>query len=140
MTEEEIMRNLSAIEYYKEQLGSIDMQVQYLQAAMNDYQKAKVTIEQLGKVKGVSEMLVPVGLGVFVSASTKDTSKVLVDIGAGIVAEKTVEDAVKKIESRIGDLQKSQERLYSMANQIQHEAEELSEKTQRMMAETKQRM
>ena len=136
--ENEIATNLSMIEYYKEQLASIDMQIQYLQAAVADYHKAKITVEQLDKTKGVDDILVPVGLGVFINASTKDTSKVLVDIGAGIVAEKTVDDAIKKIDGRIEALQENQKKLLSMAQQLQTEAVELSNKTQKLVDETRE--
>ena len=136
--ENEIATNLSMIEYYKEQLASIDMQIQYLQAAAADYHKAKITVEQLDKTKGVDDILVPVGLGVFINASTKDTSKILVDIGAGIVAEKTVDDAIKKIDGRIEALQENQKKLLSMAQQLQTEAVELSNKTQKLVDETRE--
>ena len=136
--ENEIATNLSMIEYYKEQMAYIDMQIQYLQAAVADYHKAKITVEQLDKTKGVDDILVPVGLGVFINASTKDTSKILVDIGAGIVAEKTVDDAIEKIDGRIEALQENQKKLLSMAQQLQTEAAELSNKTQKLVDETRE--
>ena len=136
--ENEIATNLSMIEYYKEQMAYIDMQIQYLQAAVADYHKAKITVEQLNKTKGADDILVPVGLGVFINASTKDTSKVLVDIGAGIVAEKTVDDAIEKIDGRIEALQENQKKLLSMAQQLQTEAAELSNKTQKLVDETRE--
>ncbi|MFH1101277.1 MAG: prefoldin subunit alpha [Methanobacteriota archaeon] len=134
-TEEQITKNLTLIEYYKEQLSNLDLQLQYLQAAVVDYQKAKVSIEQLDNTEGKPEILVPVGSGIFIRGAATDTGKVLIDIGASIVAEKTVEDAIKKIDDRIETLQKNQEKLYSMAQQMQQEATELSNKTQDMLAE-----
>ncbi len=59
--EEEITRNLTMIEYYKEQLNSIDMQAQYLQAAIADFHKAKITVEQLQNADDKSEILIPIG-------------------------------------------------------------------------------
>ena len=49
--EEEITRNLTLLEYYKQQLESIDMQLQYLQSTLADYQRAKITVEQLHTVR-----------------------------------------------------------------------------------------
>jgi prefoldin alpha subunit len=134
VTDDEITKNLTLIEYYKEQLGSIDYQLQYLQAAVVEYQKAKMTIEQLDKTEGKPEMLVPVGSGVFIYATATNTDKVLIDIGGSIIAEKTVDAAIKKIDSRIEDLQQNQEKLYAMAQQCQQEAAELSNKTQTLLA------
>ena len=138
VTEEEITRNLTMIEYYKEQLNSIDMQAQYLQAAIADFHKAKITVEQLHKADDESEILIPIGGGTFLNGSLKDSSKVLVDIGAGLVTEKTVDGAVKKIEERIKDLQGNQEKLVEMGQKLQNEATELSQKTQQMMEDKQQ--
>jgi len=131
--DEEITRNLTMIEYYKEQLSSIDMQAQYLQAALTDFYKAKLTVEQLDKTDDGSEILIPLGGGTFINGSVKDPSKVLVDIGAGLVTEKTVDGAIKKIDDRIKELQENQERLMTMGQKLQNEATELSQRTQKMM-------
>jgi prefoldin alpha subunit len=137
MTEEEITKNLALIEYYKEQLNAIDYQTQFMQAALADYYKAKITIEQLQKTDEKSDILIPVGGGSFINGSIKDASKVLVDIGAGLVAEKTIEDAIKKIDERIKNLQEKQERLLSTAQKLHEESDELSQKTQKLVEETK---
>ena len=136
MTEEEITRNLALIEYYKEQLNAIDYQTQFMQAALADYYKAKITIGQLHKADENSEILIPVGGGTFINGSIKGASKVLVDIGAGLVTEKTIDDALKKIDERIKNLQEKQEKLLSTAQKLQVESDELSQKTQKLVEET----
>jgi len=131
--EEEITRNLTMIEYYKEQLNAMDMQMQYLQAAVADFQKAKLTVGQLHKAQDKSEILIPIGGGTFLNGVLTDKSKVLVDIGAGLITEKSAEDAVKKIDERIETLQQNQQKLSSMAQKLQQDATELSQITQKMM-------
>lgn len=131
--EDEITRNLTMIEYYKEQLNSIDMQIQYMQAAIADFYKAKMTVEQLPNASDKSDILIPIGGGTFVNGILVDHSKVLVDIGAGLVTEKSIDDAIKKIDERIKTLQENQERIMAMGQKLQNEATELSQKTQQMM-------
>lgn len=132
--DDEITRNLTLLEYYKEQLSNLDMQQQYLQAALVDYQKAKLTVEGLQKQKGEQELLMPIGSGVFLSAVAKDTDKILVDIGANLVIEKSADDAAESIEKRITMVQENQKKVLTMSQQLQTEAEQLSQKTQEMMA------
>ena len=60
--EEEITRNLTLIEYYKQQLESIDMQLQYLREALGDYQRAKITVEQLHNADENAEILIRNGI------------------------------------------------------------------------------
>jgi len=133
--EEEITRNLTLIEYYKQQLESIDLQLQYLQTTLTDYQRAKMTVGQLHDADENSELLIPIGAGTFVNASLKNTSNVLIGIGAGIVIEKTVNEAVIKLEERIKRIQENLEKMFSLGQKIQSDAEELSHKTQHMMEE-----
>jgi prefoldin alpha subunit len=134
--EEEITRNLTLIEYYKQQLESIDMQLQYLQSTLADYQRAKITVGELHSADENSEVLIPVGAGTFVNGSLKSTSNVLIGVGAGIVIEKTVDEAVIKLEERIKRIQENLEKMVSLGQKIQSDAEELSHKTQQMMEET----
>lgn len=134
--EQEVSRNLTLIEYYKEQLTTLDAQLQYLQAAVADFYKAKLTVEQLSKTTENHEILIPIGGGSYLSGILKDNAKVLVDIGAGLVTERSNEDAVKKIQQRITALQENQQKLVTLAQKIEQEATELSQKTQRMMEES----
>ena len=135
--EEEINKNLSLIEYYKDQLNSLELQSQYLQAALTDYHKGKITIEQLEKIDDPSEILIPIGGGMFLNGSVINSSKVLVDIGAGLVTEKSIEDAIKKIDEHITTVQENQEKLFTLAQRLQNEATELSQKTQQLMQQSK---
>ena len=136
--EEDVTRNLSVIEYYKQQLESIDMQIQYLQAAIADSQKGKMTLEHIHDAEKNADILIPVGGGAFVNGSVTNVSKALIGIGAGLVAEKTMTDAISKIDERIKKLQENEEKMFSLAQRIQTEAQELSQKTQQMMEEAQQ--
>jgi len=135
--DEELSKYAVMIENYKEQLNYLDMQYSYLQTAIADCNKAKITLDQMSKTDNSTEILVPVGGGVFVNANMKNTSKVIFDIGAGLATEKTSEDAIKKIDSRIENLQKTQEKLVTMMQQLQAEATEVSEKAQQLLYEEK---
>jgi len=135
--EEEITKNMSLIEYYKEQLNQLDMQIQYLQAAMLEYHKAKMTVEQLHNKEQTKDILIPIGGGTYLNGSVTNSSKVLVNIGAGIVTEKTIDDAINKIDTHIKQVQENQDKILQMAQEIQTEIAQLSEKTQTLMEENK---
>jgi len=133
--DEELARYLAQIEQYKEQINSLEMQSSYLQAAINDYNKAKMTLEQLDKIEKNTEILIPIGGSTFINAVSTDTSKVLFDIGSGIVTEKNTQDAISRIDKRLEDLQKTQDRLLSMVQQLQEEAIDISTKAQKLYEE-----
>ncbi|MBN1860253.1 MAG: prefoldin subunit alpha [Candidatus Thermoplasmatota archaeon] len=134
--DEEITRNLTLIEYYKQQLESIDLQLQYLQSTLAEYQRAKITVEQLQTADEKSALLIPLGAGTFLNASLSNASNVLIGVGAGVVVEKTAEEALGKLEERMKRIQENLEKMVQLGQKVQSDAEELSRKTQKMMEET----
>ena len=133
--EEELQKYMMLIEQYKEQLGSLDMQFSYLQNAIMDQTKAKMTLEHLGKTNDGVDVMLPIGGGAFIDATAKKTSKVLFDIGDGIVIEKASDDVVKKMDERIKNLQQTEEKISSMAQQLQTEITGITDKAQNLMSE-----
>jgi prefoldin alpha subunit len=133
--DEELNRYMVQIEQYKEQMGQLEMQFQYIHATLADYNKAKMTLENLSNADVGSEVLVPIGGGAFIGATAKNTSKVLMDIGGNIVTEKTPEDAIKKIDERLENLEKTQEKMNEMMQNLQNEAAEVSAKAQKLVSE-----
>ncbi len=136
-TEKTITQNLTLIEYYKEQLNSLDIQLQISQAALNDYTKAKLTLENLAKSTKEDDILIPIGGGTFIKGNLTDNNKILTDIGAGIVTEKPLKDALAKVDERIKLMQENRDKLINLAQKIQTEAAELSQKTQELMQQNK---
>lgn len=133
--DEELTKCLTLIEQYKEQINSMEMQSSYLQAIINEYNKVKLTLEQIIKIDKGSEVLLPLGGSTYIEANVNNPSKVLFDIGAGVVTEKTSIDAISKIDERIQELQKTQEKLLSIIQNLQNEATEVSAKAQQYLSE-----
>jgi len=134
--DEELTKYLALIEQYKDQMNTLEMQSQYLQAAILDYNKAKITLDNLKKTDKNEEVLLPIGGSTFINANLKNPSNVLFDIGAGIVTEKKAEDAINKIDKKIEDLQKTQEKLLTMMQNLQNESAEVSAKAQKLLSES----
>lgn len=135
--DEELTKYMTLIEQYKEQMSQLELQSQYVNAAIADYTKAKMTVEKLNNLEKGSEILLPIGGSTFINATTNDNSKVLFDVGGGIVTEKKSEDAIKKIDKRIEELQKTQEKLMEMIQNIQAETSEVYSKAQKLMENQK---
>ena len=136
--DEELTKYMAIIEQYKEQINSLEQQSTYIQAAIMDYNKAKITLENINGSKKDDDILVPIGGNTFIHAKTTDTSKVLFNIGAGIVTEKKSNDAIKKIDEKIEELQRSQDKVISLIENIQNQANEVTEKAQKLINEKKE--
>ena len=59
--EEEASKYMLIVEQCKEQLNQLELQSQYIQATILDYNKARLTIEQLKKLEKETEMMIPIG-------------------------------------------------------------------------------
>jgi len=134
--DEELARYLSLIEQYKEQINSLEMQSQYIQAAVIDYNKAKLTLKNIKNTEKDKDILLPIGGSAFINANLKNPSNVLFDIGAGVITEKKTEDAIKKIDKKIEELQKTQERLLEVMQNLQNNSAEVSAKAQKLLSES----
>jgi len=138
MTNDEQLQNyMVLIEQYREQINQLEQQSSYIQAAIMDYSKAKITLENINGKDKNNEILVPIGGNTFIHAKTTDTSTVLYNIGAGVVTEKKVEDAIKKIDEKIEELQRSQEKTSEMIENIENQANEVTEKAQKIINQEK---
>ena len=133
--DEELAKYMAIIEQYKEQMNQLETQSQYIQAAINDYNRARITIEKLSNAEKGTELILPIGGSSFINATTNNTSKVLFDIGGGIVTEKASDDAIKKIDQRVEDLRKTQDNIMETIQKLQNEATEISAKAQQLLAE-----
>ena len=135
--EEELQKYMTLIEYYKEQLKALEYQFSLIQTTINDQTKAKITLEKLKGAKNDSELLLPIGGGAFINATLKNSSKVLYDVGEGVVIEKTIEDAIIKVDIRIKELQQTEEKISTMAQQIQNEATDAQNKAESILSQNK---
>ena len=133
--DEDLQKYMVLIEQYKEQMNQLEVQTQYLQAVITDYNKAKLTLEQISKADTGTDMLLPIGGSTYIDATVKNTSKVLYDIGGGYITEKTNEDAIKNIDKRLNEFQKTHDKLMEMIQKIQKEATEVYTKAQNILAD-----
>ena len=100
MTEEELNRLMVLAEQYKAQLDQLDTQMSYIQQAINEYNKSKITIDNISEKEKNSDVILPIGGGSYIDAKAKNPKKILFDVGAGYIIEKDADDAIKKIDSR----------------------------------------
>ncbi len=133
--DEELNRLMVMAEQYKAQLNQIDNQLAYIQQAINEYNKSKITIENISKTGKNSDVLLPIGGASYIDAKAKDSTKILFDIGAGYIIEKDSEDAIKKIDSRIKELEKNMEKIEELRQQTENEATEVYQKAQKLYQE-----
>lgn len=132
---EELSRYMAQIEQYKEQINQLEQQYQYIQAAISDYNKAKITLNKIEETDDDTDLLIPIGGGTFVKGKAVDTKNVLSDIGAGYISEKNCDEAIKKIDERIEYLEKNQDTVSDTIKNLQQEANDITAQAQKLYEE-----
>lgn len=136
--DDELQKYLIQIEQYKQQINALQEQMELIDAAISDYNKAKITLDKMKDGDKNTEILVPIGGRTFINAKAGDPSKVLFDIGSGIVAEKKSEDAINKIEETVRQLENKKNEVSEILQKMQSTASQLSQKAQELYMEKQQ--
>ena len=102
--DEEISRCMMIVEQCKQQMSQLEMQAQYIQAALTDYNKAKITLEKLGELDSETDMIIPIAGGIFIDATAKKAGKSAVKKKAATkkkAAKKTAKKKTSKKKSNV---------------------------------------
>jgi len=103
-------------------------QLDLLNAALNEVLTAKAALEEVSKLKGGEELLIPLGGGVMIKASFKGEHKVLVNVGSNVIVEKDLEGAVKYLSDREQALRRELQQRASEYRSILERLRELESK------------
>ncbi len=103
-------------------------QLDLLNAALNEVLTAKAALEEVSKLKGGEELLIPLGGGVMIKALFKGEHKVLVNVGSNVIVEKDLEGAVKYLSDREQALRRELQQRASEYRSILERLRELESK------------
>jgi len=130
MNEQEMRQAMGALEAYKAQLEAINEQGQLLQMSLEDYSRAKDTLEAVAKGKPGEEVLMPVGGSAYVYASIVRNDRVLVGVGTGVSLDKPMEDAIATVDVRVGELMDALKKVSESRTVIESKMQQLSQMIQ----------
>tara|TARA_B100000315_G_C14499857_1_gene551798 strand:+ start:366 stop:785 length:420 start_codon:yes stop_codon:yes gene_type:complete len=106
MSEEEkqLQAHLYEFRMLEGRLKEISVQSEMIVRALIETRGGLTTLQGLS-VSSSTEVLMPIGGGIFVNAKAPPSDKFLITIGADVVVEKPKEDALKYVEERIKEME-----------------------------------
>ena len=106
MSEEEkqLQAHLYEFRMLEGRLKEISVQSEMIVRALIETRGGLTTLQGLS-VSSSTEVLMPIGGGIFVNAKAPPSDKFLITIGADVVIEKPKEDALKYVEERIKEME-----------------------------------
>ncbi len=101
-----------------QRLEEIKQHATIIQHKLLEFETSKNALIELKDVKADSEMLIPLGSGLFTHGKSGSQEKILVDLGAGIIAKKSLEDASGFIDKKKKEVEDAVQVLQMEANAI----------------------
>lgn len=83
-----------------------------------------------------TESLVPVGIGIYMTALIPPVDRLLVNVGAGVTIEKSRQDAINYIESRIKEFEVASRQLVEQKQQIELRMTQIQEQLNQMLQQS----
>ncbi|MEM2926355.1 MAG: prefoldin subunit alpha [Candidatus Bathyarchaeia archaeon] len=129
--EEELRRLLIESEILEGTLNTLRQRLSLIEASITESRMAAETLQGIKSEKKGAEVLVPIGGGSFIKARIEDNERVIVGIGADVSVEKTIDEAIKDFEDRLGDLEKTrqsvEQQFLQVSQRLEADRERLSE-------------
>jgi len=111
-----------------QQIQQIQQQMQSFEHQIGELRSVHDSVEEMSKTKEGTEVLIPLGSGVFVKGEIKDSKNLVMGVGSKVIIEKPAEHALEVINSQISEIEK-------VIIQIESELIKLTEKAQGLQME-----
>lgn len=115
--------------------GSLRIVRAHLSEAMqrlHELAQAKNALEEIKDVKVGEQSLIPMGAGNFIIGKVGDCSKVYVSVGGDVILRRSRVQAIKILESRISEKEKTISELALHENKLAQSLDELRKEIQSM--------
>jgi len=104
MSEKEIQQKYLELQLLNTHINQLSNQLNALDQQMLSLRILDESIKDIRDFKIGTDILVPLGEGIFVSGKLEDNRKVLLNIGNGIVVEKSMDEAKEMVLKQIQEL------------------------------------
>jgi len=123
--QEEIRQVVAYMESLKEQIDSLGSQMQLIQESINDFSRARDTAQNYVDAGTDTEIMIPVGGGVYLPGKVLNTGKGFLYSSAGYTFEEPITKIVEILEKRIKELADASQKIYQKMTDLQRQLESL---------------
>lgn len=126
MNEEEMRAKMGELETYRAQLDAFTKQDEILRINMEEFMRARDTLQGIKDKKEGEKILVPIGANFFIHAKMTDNKKVISNLGSTVAAGESVGDAIKRLESHIDGLNKAGQDMAKTVSNLEAKCDSLT--------------
>ena len=139
MKEEEIRQKVGELEIYRLQLDTLGKQDEILRINIEEFMRARDTLQGIKEIKTGDEILVPIGANFFVHAQIGDVQKVISNLGSTIAASEEIDEALKRLDKHIDELNKAGQELANNVTELEARCATLTQELQEAYAQESQK-
>ncbi|MEA3378066.1 MAG: prefoldin subunit alpha [Nanoarchaeota archaeon] len=128
MNKEELQQRFQELQLLSSQLKQVQQQIGLFNQQAEELKKIKASVEEIEAKTENTEILAPLGAGIYIKAKLQKPKEVIMNVGNNVTVQKSTEDAktiihgqIKEIESIIGEMRLEFERGAVRAQHLQIE-------------------
>ncbi|QQG39250.1 MAG: prefoldin subunit alpha [Candidatus Woesearchaeota archaeon] len=125
---EEIQEDYGKLQLAEQQIQGLHEQVEAVQHRVQEFSILTDSLDEFQDVKPGSEILVPLGPGIFAKASLKDNKELLMNVGANIVLKKKLPEVKEDIKKQVNELIELNNNLGEELQKVISRAREIQQK------------
>jgi len=123
-----LQQSLVALEMQKAYIDSMTRQLELLAGVESEMMAAREAVEAYSGTREGTELMFPVGGGVYIHARAAGTGKVMVSIGSGVSMEEDAGAALERIAGELEKIHREKEELEKNLEMIGQQYENLARK------------
>lgn len=136
MQEEDIRKKMAELETSRAQLDTLVKQDEILRLNIEEFMRARDTLNGIKDSKSGDSMLIPIGANFFIHARLEEVENVISNLGSTIAAEESIGDALKRLDRHIDDLNKAGQELANNVAELEAKCGALTQELQEVYAQT----
>jgi prefoldin alpha subunit len=130
MKKEEVMEKYTELQLLDQQINQMQQQLNLLENKLIQLNTLSENLEDIGKTKKDSEILAPLGAGIFVKSSIKDSKNILMNVGSNVVIEKDIPTSKRLVKDQITEVENLLSSLTHEVSQFHLRAQDLRKELQ----------
>ncbi|MEM3396424.1 MAG: prefoldin subunit alpha [Thermoplasmata archaeon] len=122
MKDEEVQAYLIQLEEYEKNMNVLANQQELMRKSLEEHLKVLETLKNFAALEKETEILIPLGAGVFLPGNSKNMDRVIINIGGNIFMEAKMEKATEMVEKRANGIKEAIEKISRQMAAIEREA------------------
>lgn len=133
MNEEEMQQKYMELQMMSRHIKAAQQQLEGIDEQIGSMGNLVTELDNLKEAKEGSEMLSPIGEGIFVRSKLADNNQLIVNVGANVAVTKNVDEAKQLLKTRIEQGQRHKERMITEVENMIEEAKLVEKELASMM-------